>query len=1823
MAPVAKRRNTWFLFLALALLFAAVAGAGFISPCDICYATDLQLDLNGYTLSATLLLFNATMDIEHEDLSTLQQSYESAQVGQTTASYDLLEEEELDLGSLFEKTHTEAIRPENAEIYFYYYKTTYDSTEEKSISERVDVECLEGENPRLTDESGIANCTLPEEAYKGTCTMVYASFCKPELPSSDICQQVKPSTAQAYVCDSKKSDSIANLSAILKDNLSVLSAPICFVSMLLGGLLLASMFFSGRSPLSLLDITTPLLPKAKSISYSGISTGTGLARMGRAADLMTKEIEKSSAETLRELKKFYMQSIGFNPRLLGMVLDSDASNTMKMLALRALIAGRGQREIERILGVRFGEKFKEESEELGRLISSLKASPIAELNKRNRLDDAVVNLAEQRVFIEMQKKAFSAATGEGGRLRKAINKTLGELPVVGDHFRAFTASALFATKQLKQTYSSFTKGVARAAIGPEEMKLIQMSVEAERAKGRKPGGFAGWVALSEEERGLVTLFNVYERGSTQYTRKMQEAKNDVLNWLLRKLLEHYGAQLNLNEEQVLEIGHKGPSELMFRSFNARAFSKIEQELRAILSSNRSEYEKAELLMQIMARDGVSFDRAGVLAAMKMLQRIEQETPFSYRDAPASDRYANQEAVLNFHRLIRLQKYLEEQFKVSQGGIDPQTYFANRFYFSIGRPDLKYVWYDETGRMRILDQTFSTYYISEYRKQLESWRPGQKHPISFLDVANYSFLRIVNERWGLMDPATPGLSAEVKLVMERARQWLLSLASPDAFRGTPSMGDLLNNLYVSDKRELAPGKKYEKDMLAVAGHGFEYGPVRGAWRMDMKAHWRTLGGAMGGARTSVENQSYKEVYYSHAIPSGVHTIMESYRSSGTPISQQRAMERYFKQSTARNLFERLKGIIELESPNTYFTSQREFEFVHSIRDAYREYLARKQGKKEFEISDREVEKLISKPIGIKELGEDSWIRLREGQWVPFSQKHSFKLAQADRVVNAMAYIKQDGVWKEFVPEKLLSDGVFRKRMRTLEEFGDITPANNEVLRRYHALIAGLKAGTAQKAEADSFISLVVDFNKNEGKDSRKGIAYSSLLLRLACEDASIKKELARLNVSLEDDPRLAGKGFGDSIKGGILAHQYLSARSQEEHDKAVAALKAWAREGSPQDNRQLRVAMLFYNYGVRSGNMADFNSYDEGIRIAPMGMKSFTTEIGGVERIEQVGGFRNWLRQVFRPLNLELEQFTMSAFGKQTRSEYEGSLVSEYYRETGAKFAGKLLAGEFGNVSDRDSRLMRAYNSLADAFGRYHAIWDETITRDPRGNSSAIGHSFIFSSFFHHGPAMPFGPAFYRRWTTPGILTPWYSKDRLLEGFHYLKYTPQMFNWMLAAPFIGAYRTFLTSKFGYPSKYDRNYITAENKQATAQYEAAYAKYKKEVDSRVSFVLHEKLAANEEEARRIAVRELASAGISPPQPPPITFERSTMDPFMMTSPRDKDAWRSLTNWFYASFDPTSTSIKRNLMRLISPASALIPSATLHAKILGAEWSFAGSFHNPYYVSPEGVRGEMIKRGGPMIKRQYGGTEILTGVVRAPEDMWAYQAGVNAVWGNANPGASYVDFSNTLQMDARAANYLRYESRFRPYLSHDQYIEKQANLGIAKREIDPTMMMLERNRELRGYRAPDNRLYQFLNPATFILYRAASAIHRGKRFVNDVQDFAEGISTYDGSNRGIWVYGQYAAARGANFFERLSTRARIKFATELRYCSCGSAMPADGVCPACSQKMRCGYCNSLVVAHQTHICQHGLRRNLLMDELQANGYLGGMDIWRNSARRWGRGA
>lgn len=1861
MAAVVERSSWCKLLLALFILVSLSFSAGFVSEDISNRITFIDISAVDGVVTAKLTVLTMDASIVH-DQSALIEAFREAEKGNQETAEQILEEAGMNnLSEYLGKIQSERVPVEYAELNFYYTVKSYDDDNNPVFSKEPILGCAE---PGVeTDEDGSAECDLTphyEEIYEGKCTEISVVF-GDSVFGTQINDENYPYVEEiVYVCD-RETTTLAVMREEIKSILSEESQnPLCFASMLLGGMLLASMFFAGRSPLSLLDITTPLLPKAKSISYSGLRMGAGFGRILKEMGDMGGPggmIASSSKATTATLLRYLRSKGGYSKRMVDLIMNSGANEVLKMLALRSLIAGKSERYVKGIIGLK-GKTLDEADfqKAYAKVLADLeKSSDADDLNEykikaygtkeqKQGLHDSVLLLAQMSMLNAMQQKAFIDSTGEiPAWFKTPLGKTLGRLPFIGTHIMGGTASLFFGGRHIGRYYNNFARGAVRGigdvltpeVKGEKFSKRIQMAVDDARVKGKKPGFFANWIALKDRERNLVKIFDNFEYGSALYQRMMKEARRDILNWLVGTIIAKYGGKMDLTREEVMLIGEKTPEELMFRGFNKMEFAKIEKELRKILSDSKmNDLTKAGKLMGLMDNHGIRFDRNGVNSAITMLERIDTEDPKSPAGVGILDvtnRYA-----MDSHKLMRLQSYLQQQFDVDKLTDIKSEYSAfqseGKFFFTVGR---------ETLSHGASDFTFGTFFRSKYRESLEKSKAGETRPISIGDIANYTFLRVVNERWGIIDPDVPGRHLEEKLrvVMLNARDWLRSLANPGAFKDVnkASMGELLANLYGPSGRA-----GVRKDVMDMMEHGAEYGTVSGAWRMDMKAHWRIFKGPMGGEKSSVENQAFGEVNRAHNVPMAIQTMLDKDKN----LKFKDASGKYMNTVVESYLFKRLKGIIEQDNPNTYFTSQVEFDRFRQLWASYKVHIAREDEKKKGlapgtidmrTITDSAIAKFIRKPLGVEKLSESSWIRLKEGSFAPFIQEHTFKLAQADRVINAKYYIRRGGYWEEFAPEKFQKQKPFREILLGKDSEirkilgdtdyrlgGEIRGVPNAVIQEYIGLMDKLSKNKGTQTETESMFRKLKSLAATEPK---KAEAYAAMAGRILQEHSKILGPLG-FDLSKNGLANLFGTRLGEKVGIEIMLNNYQRTSTTEQKRAAAKNLMDWAKAGGPGEERHVKVALILYKAADSSGDWKDFNSFDS-VKLMPGATAKFTTD--KILKYEQLTGLKGWFKNIMnttrhitdpisQKFNLGLEQFMLSTFGKQMKSEYEGSLVSEYFRETGGKFAAKLAAGEFGTPDMRanaDPRI-KEYNRLMDSFTRYHAVWDETITRDPRGNSSAIGGAFIYSGFFHHGPAMGFGPGFYRRWTAAGYQQPWTTwggfKANIRERAWGIQYIPQMFNWAVGTPFGVAYRTYITSRWGFMSKYDRKYSAAApvvsetpkeyRAKEVQDYNAQLAAYQAKLDDTVTR-LQKNLGYSKEDAFSQAHQKLRDER---PIPPSFELERDTLRPYSETQPRTSEGRAAMFNWFYASFDPTSTNISRFGAILAAAPGLMTP---FHLTRRAQNWildkgssGINRSDDNPYYVTPGGMRGQLIKATGPMVKRQYGGTELVTGVVRSPEDMWAYQAGVNAVWGNANPGASYIDFSQSMHMDPRAANYLRYESRFRPYMQYDEYVDRQSKLGLVKRDIDPFKLMMTRNTELRHYKFPENTLFRFLNPAAFLTYKAQAFITKRGQTLHNAREMYRDATTNVSTTRGGTMYtgaSNLALKLGGKVGDVMHQRLELGFRKSIRYCqSCGGPMVEGGVCNACAKKVRCSYCQQIVSPSHNHSCSHGIQRNLLNEDV-----------------------
>ncbi len=526
---------------------------------------------------------------------------------------------------------------------------------------------------------------------------------------------------------------------------------------------------------------------------------------------------------------------------------------------------------------------------------------------------------------------------------------------------------------------------------------------------------------------------------------------------------------------------------------------------------------------------------------------------------------------------------------------------------------------------------------------------------------------------------------------------------------------------------------------------------------------------------------------------------------------------------------------------------------------------------------------------------------------------------------------------------------------------------------------------------------------------------------------VSERMRREDIQLPPDLQMRQQALLSGIEGsrqaqeGLLRKKGLSPQLKEAMQLFAQDLSEWSRAG----NRQDVAAHILLRMGKEANDLSALES---------TGLMA----IRPTRDLEYVG-FRKALQGIWQPFSKGFENATASAFLPQMKDLYNMSSNSEYFRARTAEFSARYAA------SIADPRLEPNINpavrknmdQLMDAMSRYRAIWDDTITRDPRGNSSSVGFQLNFASMYHHGPALH---------PNPNAVMEQFTGRTFRQTMDSIRLMPMAINWTLGAPFVLMVRGAMTSWYGYPSKHDKTY-------------------------------------------------------------------HPLHPYEMTASRTLEGFRSLFDPFYSALDFTSGSFKKvtsmllsplhpigavgSAMRIPNPLKAIADSfkvsdstqtgfigraagATSDVFKGGTTFYTDPNYYLPYYVEKSAVREWLA---GPMVGREYGGKSVQDGMIRTHEDhAWMYK-NINVVWSvNTNPGVSYLDFQYQVQADPRLATHLLQGTRFKSFFAHDEYLQKQANLGIVQRETSPYELAEARENELRFYGPKSNRMWGFLNPMTF---------------------------------------------------------------------------------------------------------------------------------------------
>ncbi|MEM4194696.1 MAG: hypothetical protein QXY05_00125 [Candidatus Anstonellales archaeon] len=227
---------------------------------------------------------------------------------------------------------TNIISIENATVYISFYNISY-TEEGKLVQTLVPLPCSPLMTNETYEEDGkvvyygicIVSGELYSQYFNNTCKGFDFYFPGIALPQESI----PPTETTLDVCTGKPTIFEA-LRGILASAINP-EDPFCISMFIIFGLLLATLFFTGRSPLALLDMVTPMLPKPRRFAYRAGEAGIGVGhkQMREAAEKATKEVDKEIKE--KEKKNPV-------PANLRSSYDS-APGWKKLLALKALEEG--------------------------------------------------------------------------------------------------------------------------------------------------------------------------------------------------------------------------------------------------------------------------------------------------------------------------------------------------------------------------------------------------------------------------------------------------------------------------------------------------------------------------------------------------------------------------------------------------------------------------------------------------------------------------------------------------------------------------------------------------------------------------------------------------------------------------------------------------------------------------------------------------------------------------------------------------------------------------------------------------------------------------------------------------------------------------------------------------------------------------------------------------------------------------------------------------------------------------------------------------------------------------------------------------------------------------------------------------------------------------------------------------------------------------------------------------------------------------------------------------------------------------------------------
>lgn len=1216
-------------------------------------------------------------------------------------------------------------------------------------------------------EKKVKSATGEITYYYGTCKLklddpIFRSRCR------DLIARYLPKDGKAAfdgtdtVCDTEMTPInvfTSGLAGIIAPTQS--TYPICFAVSLLFGLLLASMYFSGKSPISLLDITTPRLPGPKGL----VASGQVIAPLGYGELKKTTKAKMSAA--IEALKPAMQKATPFARMVTREIKKSDIRTFLTVTIEKArkynLITEKEAKALVKDPQLR----SEKSNEMLGKLFTGIEKAAATAGNKRDVLESALLRDYYVGMMQSRYLEVLSGHPGIGkkgpfvGKVQTVISTVVGRFPMLGPLVGGSFDSAVRSARVMGRFTKAVSAEAIRTTIGEKRMKELE-----EAAKRSKAAEALYNYLMTAAPHTMVIggFYPITNRAGELYRTLYNEAHYDMIKYMLKKLYEKYGMNFKVTVEEMAEMGYKDVDILKKCGFRySKELAAIEDEIKGILALSPDRVsvdEKVRMIAELMRKHGVALDPA-MWSAKAELDRIEREN------------------VEDHVKMVILYDYLSNEHRIQDPEHGKYRVNPDRFSFSIGHNTLgeyqafenlvlrRLIYDAENGMLlgRIEDALKGTYlYIVNRLNTLGGFIDGLKiDPITkstYLPSELYTAeeLKKINQRTMryAADLMTDAGVAKFKELLRAAGEEVF-----DPKKNPEKLTPELLMLLTYGGPEIARKYKLAKENMFGTytapdgrmywwGHDQELPPDKSWWKVDMKRHWLSkVGDAAGDIalgkwvqsrflkahvppyNADIERKIRDELVRRH----GDEVAKYEEPTTWTPrmIEERTTLAKKFWISHL--LEEDLKSFMNsVFANNAYGYTNDTAHFYGKIMAGFLAGMLREKGYDDRDSTIARLENIhlekrderkflqdvlrtyaadlreyLSKNVTYDMISKAKYplVMLHEGGIAPYIK--GMNLSDYDRPLGGNVVIKDaDGRWRRFDPDHQRI--AFDDRPDLDAWFSRLSMQKDKSLwQAPQPELGGL-----------SFLDAVAEWAAN---DFEKQKVFNGVLWRYA---------------HTTDD----WKGFWD---------------------RSAITIKP-KREAVPMSPLTWRM--------IAQGEMP------------------------GIEKFQKVRNF-------FLSLGDFLTRASLAAGGPLLEAGYAITPFSEYYREQSWR-----LAQQIKSFTDRDwdiimqdvaspaerAKLRKAYEEVAMAHFPYHQVWDYAIDRNPWRTSTSYGSYQNWGGFFHFGPSTPFPMRLnYRAY---------------MNRAEYIAF--EAMNWPMRVarkvvmPFIHSVRGIQQAMQGYPSKWDQTF-----------------------------------------------------------------------------------------------------------------------------------------------------------------------------------------------------------------------------------------------------------------------------------------------------------------------------------------------------------------------------------------------------------------------------------